>query len=89
MARVEFNVRKEEANSLRGWSLPFNHWRFTTDIISPIAQRFHIHIHVSMFTFSLYPRFVQRHYIQIRNTFLESHWPLAIVHRNDLYCKRD
>ena len=50
MARVEFNERKEEANTLIGWALPFNHLRYTTDNISPTAQ--HFCFHDSMFTVS-------------------------------------
>lgn len=74
-------------------------WDTQPDIISPIAQR--VHMHVSMFTFSLYPAsfrdissrfgwsFVRSlHRVYIFFNFFS--WDLmAIVHRNVLYCNMD
>ena len=83
MARVEFNESEEEANSLRGWSLHFNHWRYTTDIISPITQRFHFHVFTlpTLRSETLHPDsecLSCEVYTRFHITFLENHWPLFI-----------
>ena len=71
----------------------------SADFITPIAQRFHVLIHVSTFKFSLYPRVVhRRHYIHIQKVVCAKSTPdsfdlienqMFLVPWNDMCCKRD